>query len=56
MNIIQSITHKTTHAQPHAGLATNPAQIPNTTCMNANVRVSVPLKEAEIIFLFIILY
>ena len=45
--------HETTHAQPHAGLATNPAEIPNATCINANMRVSAPLKEVEIIFFFI---
>lgn len=44
--------HETTHAQPHAGLATNPAEIPNATCINANMRVSAPLKEVENIFLF----
>ena len=52
MNIIKSIMHETTHAQPHAGLATNPAEIPNATCINANIRVSAPLKEVEIIFFF----
>ena len=45
--------HEITHAQPHAGLATNPAEIPNATCINANMRVSAPLKEVEIIFFFI---
>ena len=46
--------HEITHAQPHAGLATNPAEIPNATCINANIRVSAPLKEVEIIFFFIV--
>ena len=46
--------HEITHAQPHAGLATNPAEIPNATCINANMRVSAPLKEVEIIFFFMI--
>ena len=46
--------HEITHAQPHAGLATNPAQIPNATCIKANIRVSAPLREAEIIFFFIV--
>ena len=47
--------HEITHAQPHAGLATNPAKIPNATCINANMRVSAPLKEVEITFFFITL-
>ena len=52
MNIIKSTMHEITHTQPHAELATNPAKIPNATCINANIRVSAPLKEVEIIFFF----